>query len=128
MEPLVFSSRGAWFDGHYSIMKFELLQLGLARTMSIWLKPHSDGVIFSSNLNHEPNSTPTNSGDIDWTAELNSKNYTTDRWEEYRITNDSGSHQVSYYYGVNQGAFELGHSTGFVFLTDADVAETIDYF
>ena len=72
MEPLVFNSRGAWFDGHYSIMKFELLQLGIARTMYVWLKPHSDGIIFSSNLNNEPNSNPTDDGYVDWVAMSNS--------------------------------------------------------
>lgn len=95
--------------------------------MYLWLKPHSDGVIFSSNLNQEPAITPLEDGNIDWVSLHPGANYTHDSRDRNRVHTD-GNHQVSYHYALNAGAFEIGHSTGFVFLHDTEVAEVIDYF
>jgi hypothetical protein len=55
-EPFIFADRGAWFDGKYDLMTFELLKYSLVDlNMNFWLKPHSDGVVYSSNRRVETN-------------------------------------------------------------------------
>jgi len=47
-EPFIFADRGAWFDGKYDLMTFELLKLPEIVIHSFWAKVHSAGVLFSA--------------------------------------------------------------------------------
>lgn len=51
-EPFIFADRGAWFDGKYDLMTFELLQLPEVVIHGFWAKVHSQGVLFSATRVH----------------------------------------------------------------------------
>jgi hypothetical protein len=51
-EPFIFEDRGAWFDGKYDLMTFELLKLPEVVVHGFWAKVHSEGVLFSANRVH----------------------------------------------------------------------------
>lgn len=40
-EPFIFEDRGAWFDGKYDMMTFELLKLPEVVIHGFWTKVHS---------------------------------------------------------------------------------------
>lgn len=40
-EPFIFNDRGAWFDGKYDLMTFELLKLPETVIHGFWVKVHS---------------------------------------------------------------------------------------
>jgi hypothetical protein len=40
-EPFIFADRGAWFDGKYDMMTFELLKLPEEVIHAFWTKVHS---------------------------------------------------------------------------------------
>lgn len=48
----MFADRGAWFDGKYDLMTFELLKLPEVVIHGFWTKVHSQGVLFSSSRVH----------------------------------------------------------------------------
>merc|ERR1712032_1364891 len=78
-EPFIFADRGAWFDGKYDMMTFELLKLPEIVIHGFWTKVHSQGVLFSANRIH---------GDFN-----TDRNDTGDFWNQ---RDDNG-----YYLGVN---------------------------
>lgn len=51
-EPFIFADRGAWFDGKYDMMTFELLKLPINVVFGFWTKVHGGGVLFSANRTH----------------------------------------------------------------------------
>lgn len=51
-EPYVFADRGAWFDGKYDMMTFELLKLPFFVIHGFWTKVHSNGALFSASRTH----------------------------------------------------------------------------
>jgi len=83
-EPFIFADRGAWFDGKYDMMTFELLKLPEIVIHGFWTKVHSQGVLFSANRIH---------GDFN-----TDRNDTGDFWNQ---RDDNG-----YYLGVNDSALE----------------------
>lgn len=83
-EPFIFADRGAWFDGKYDLMTFELLKLPEVVTHGFWTKVHSDGVLFSAAKTH---------GDF--------KGYDHQSAADWDSREDGG-----YYLGVNQNRLE----------------------
>lgn len=81
-EPYLFDDRGAWFDGKYMIMTFELLKLPEVVTYGFWTKVHLDGVLFSSNRRY---------GDFG----------------EHGDERDWNAREGGYYLGVNDSELEL---------------------
>ena len=68
-EPIIFSDRGAWFDGKYDLMTFSLLKPPPSPSLRMWINPHSDGVLYSSNEVHDGNQytyEAPNHNNIDW--------------------------------------------------------------
>lgn len=51
-EPYIFADRGAWFDGRYDLMTFELLKLPEVVIHAFWTKVHTTGVLFSATSIH----------------------------------------------------------------------------
>merc|ERR1712038_1537400 len=84
-EPFIFEDRGAWFDGKYDMMTFELLKLPEVVIHGFWTKVHSQGVLFSANRIH---------GDFN-----TDRNDHGDFWNQ---RDDNG-----YWLGVNTGALEF---------------------
>lgn len=84
-EPFIFADRGAWFDGKYDMMTFELLKLPEVVIHAFWTKVHSDGVLFSANRIHG-----------DFNTERN------DHGDFRNQRDDNG-----YWLGVNAGALEF---------------------
>lgn len=83
-EPFIFADRGAWFDGKYDLMTFELVKLPETLVHGFWTKIHSDGVLFSAHKTH---------------GDFKEYNYVSEA--DWDAREDGG-----YYLGVNQNRLE----------------------
>ncbi|MEE4247710.1 MAG: hypothetical protein V2I33_20090 [Kangiellaceae bacterium] len=47
-DPYLIEERGLWFDGNRQFLTIKSLVINHDFTMSMWIKPHGSGAIFSS--------------------------------------------------------------------------------
>lgn len=127
-EPFIFQDRGAWFDGKYDLMKLELIKYSMkGLNMQFMYKPHSDGVLYSSNRQHRNTEyvkvreeekedgrivviEESKHDNIDWDQALPGTDYSIDTHTRDRTIKRT-SKPVSWYLAIVKGKFYVGTNT-----------------